>query len=144
MARQDVHPRVWARVRAQHGVITRGQLRRYGFTAEAIDHRIKIGRLHPVFGGVYAVGRPEVTRHGYWMAAVLSGGKAAVLSHDSAAQLFGIRPYRSGAIEISLPLGRFPRHPGMRAHRRRARIQTGHFDRIPVTSPIDTIIDLAP
>jgi hypothetical protein len=124
-------------------VSLRGRTARFRIQ-KAIKHRIEIGRLHPVFAGVYAVGRPELTRHGHWMAAALSCGPGAALSDESAAQLFDIRPYRSGPVEISVPIGRLPRHQGITSHRRKARIQIGHFDRIPVTSPIDTIIDLAP
>jgi hypothetical protein len=36
--------------------------------------------LHPVWRGVYAVGRPELTRRGLWMAAVLACGPGAALS----------------------------------------------------------------
>ena len=52
-----------------------------GLTPKAIHHRIEIGRLHPLWRGVYAVGRPEVSREGRWMAAVLSCGPRALLSH---------------------------------------------------------------
>ena len=50
--------------------------------------------------GVYAVGRPDLTQHGKWMAAVLSCGEGAALSHTSAAALFGMRP-TSSLIEVS-------------------------------------------
>lgn len=43
---------------------------------------------------MYAVGRPELTREGRWMAAILFCGEPAWLSHSSAAALLGIEQER--------------------------------------------------
>ncbi|HYY21377.1 MAG TPA: hypothetical protein VE780_05810, partial [Thermoleophilaceae bacterium] len=51
--------------------------------------------------GVYVVGRPQLTRAGVWMAAVLGCGRGAALSHGSAAALWGISA-RSAGIEVSV------------------------------------------
>jgi predicted transcriptional regulator of viral defense system len=82
--------RAWALARRQHGVLTRQNLAALGSTPGAIRHRLAIGRLHRVRPGIYAVGRRELTREGRWMAAVLACGPDAVLSHGSAAALWGI------------------------------------------------------
>ena len=76
--------------RAQHWVLTRADLEELGFSKMAVEHRISTGRLHLVARGIYAVGRRELTQHGRWMAAVLACGDGAVLSHRSAAELWGI------------------------------------------------------
>jgi very-short-patch-repair endonuclease len=134
---------IWALVRAQHGVIARAQLLDFGLTAEAIAHRIRTGRLHRIHRGVYAVGRRELTREGYWMAAVLSCGPNAFLSHFSAAALWGI--FRElGAIEISV-LGAERRRPAITVHRRAALARADITTQagIPVTSVIATLIDIA-
>ena len=81
---------LWRLVRRQHGVVTRGQLLELGFGSEAIEHRIAQGRLHRIWRGVYAVGRPEISREARWAAAVLSCGREALLSHRSAAVLWGL------------------------------------------------------
>jgi very-short-patch-repair endonuclease len=133
----------WALVRRQHGVITRRQLAALGFSAEAIRHRLAKGRLHRLWPAVYAVGRPQVTQEGVWMAAVLSCGDGAALSHASAAALWGIRNQRGGPTHVSVPSPRDPRRRGIRVHRRRAFDVTTH-NRISVTSPSQTIIDMAP
>jgi len=114
-----------------------------GFNARAIEHRIAKGRLHPVWRGVYAVGRPELSRHGRWMAAVLSCGEGAALSHESAAALFGIRDAEHGGIEVSVPVRRDPHRPGLVLHRRRARLHVTRRRGIPVTPPDSTLVDLA-
>jgi hypothetical protein len=45
----------------------------------AIAYRVRVGRLHRVHHGVYAVGHQVLTRRGRWMAAVLAAGPRAVL-----------------------------------------------------------------
>src|SRR5258708_1957313 len=71
----------------QHGVVSRRQLLDMGTGRRAIDLRIERGWLHRVHRGVYAVGHPQITREGHWLAAVLACGSDAVLSHRSAAAL---------------------------------------------------------
>ena len=84
--------RVVARIAArQHGVVTTGQLLRAGLLASGTTDRVKAGRLHHIHRGVYAVGHRQLSEHGRWMAAVLACGNGAVLSHLSAAELWGIR-----------------------------------------------------
>src|SRR4051794_16778956 len=92
----------WELSRRQHGVVTRGQLLDLGFSAEAIKHRVQKGRLHPVLRGVYAVGRRELTREGRWMAAVLACGPGAVLSHRSAAAVWGFGREHPAYIDVSV------------------------------------------
>lgn len=82
----------WDMARRQHGVLARRDLLALGFSPDAIKHRIATGRLHQIRRGIYAVGRRELTREGRWMAVLLAGGDDAVLSHGSAAALWGIGP----------------------------------------------------
>jgi very-short-patch-repair endonuclease len=123
-------------------VVTRGQLLGLGFSVKAIEHRVGKGRLHLVQRGIYAVGRPELTLDGRFIAAVLACGPAAALSHESAAQLWGIRPVRPGAIEISTTGKAERRRPGIVLHRRTALDITTRRG-IRVTTPVCTLIDLA-
>jgi predicted transcriptional regulator of viral defense system len=75
----------------QHGVVSRAQLLALGLGQGAIDHRVVRGLLHPVHRGVYAVGHSVLGPRGQWLAAVLAARPGAVLSHSSAAALWGIR-----------------------------------------------------
>ncbi|HEX5713866.1 MAG TPA: DUF559 domain-containing protein [Solirubrobacterales bacterium] len=79
------------------------------------------------------------------MAAVLACGPEALLSHQSAAALWGIRRQRAGDIHLVVPLGRPRQRPGIRAHRRRDHEMPGRreVDGIPVTHPVATLVDLA-
>src|SRR5690349_7277918 len=107
---------IWALVRRQHGVVARWQLAQAGLSAKAIHHRIATGRLHRLHRGVYAVGRREVTRHGELMAAVLACGPGAVLSHRSAAELWGVLPRWPGPIHVSVPAHRSVKRTGVVVH----------------------------
>lgn len=80
------------------------------------------------------------------MAAVLACGDGAVLSHSSAAALWRVGPEQRGLMEISLPSPSRRRHRDLWIHRRPSlnleRDTTCEYD-IPVTTPIQTLIDLA-
>lgn len=79
------------------------------------------------------------------MAVVLSCGTGAVLSHGSAAALMKIGHERRAVIEVSVPRSSDLRRQGLLVHRRPT-LQpedTGFFEGIPVTSPVQTLIDLA-
>jgi len=79
------------------------------------------------------------------MAAILFCGDGAVLSHGSAAALLGFGFEESGCVEVSVRSSTVHRHPGLRVHRRPGLRDDaiGVSDRIPVTSPAQTLIDLA-
>ncbi len=145
MAVKNFQAPLWALVRRQHGTIARRQLLELGFTAHAIQHRIDTGRLHPVWPGVYAVGRPELSQNGRWMAAVMACGETAVLSHLSAAGLWGMVALRPGAVHVSVPLETKRRRPGIQVHRSRAiePESVTHRLGIPVTRPVLTLVQLA-
>jgi len=109
---------VWRLVRRQHGVIARRQLLDAGLTQPAILHRVTRGRLHPMERGVYAVGRPELSRDGQMMAAVLACGPEAWISHETGGELLRVRRREPGPMEVSVPVGTTRRRSGIRIHRR--------------------------
>ena len=127
----------------QHGVVSRGQLLGLGLGRDAIGHRVRSGRLHQLYPGVYAVGHRVISVRGRWMAAVLASGPGAVLSHHSAAALWGIRANRRGPIDITSPR-KTKSHGSIRRHE--ARLPPDEItvhDGIPVTTVPRTIFDLA-
>jgi very-short-patch-repair endonuclease len=127
----------------QHGVVTRRQLLALGMPPEAIRARLETGRLHRLWAGVYAVGRPDVDRLGRLMAATLACGPDARLSHRSAAELWRIRREVAGPIDVSVPAGARPRRTGIRLHRRVEFGATRIVKGIPVADPVSVLIDLA-
>jgi very-short-patch-repair endonuclease/predicted transcriptional regulator of viral defense system len=126
----------------QHGVVTRSQLRRLGLGRGAVEHRLDAGRLIRVHRGVYAVGHLPRTRHASWMAAVLACGDRALLSHCSAAALWGVRAWAPARPEVTTRAQRS--RPGITVHvRRTAPEERAVHQGIPVTSLARTIVDLA-
>jgi very-short-patch-repair endonuclease len=129
----------------QHGVVARRQLVALGVSGRAIRHRLETGRLHPVHVGVYAVGHPRVVGAGHWMAAVLACGDGAVLSHRSAAALWGLRQVSTRSVDVTA-VGR-SRHSrqNIALHRVRTlhRVDCSMHNSIPVTTVARTLLDLA-
>jgi very-short-patch-repair endonuclease len=136
---------IWKLVKRQHGVIARWQLLEMGLSGRVIERRIASGRLHPMWRGVYAVGRPQLDQYGRWMAATLACGPTAVLSHSSAALLLGFGRARGGPIELTVLTASSRRHRGIHVHRRptlRPEDLSSH-EGIPVTTAVRTLIDEA-
>jgi hypothetical protein len=92
-----------------------------------------------------AVGRRELDRKGRWTAAVLSCGDGAVLSHRSAAAIYGIGEERSGVVEVSIRRRCEHHRPGIKVRSRPSlpSKDVGTHGGVPVTSPVRTLIDLA-
>jgi hypothetical protein len=128
----------------QHGVVSRRQLLSLGFDRGAIERRLTSGRLHRLHLGVYAVGHTLVSRNGHYLAAVLACGPGAVLSHRSAAALWGLRPSDAARIDVTVS-----RTSGVRTssrvvvHRPQITPNVASKDGIPVTTPGRTLADLA-
>jgi very-short-patch-repair endonuclease/predicted transcriptional regulator of viral defense system len=136
--------RAIARIAAdQFGLITRVQLHGIGLGDGALEYRLSIGRLHRIHPGVYAVGHRLVAQRGLWLAAVLVSGERAVLSHEAAADLWGLRASRGREIDVTVPVNRRGVE-GVRVHRTKLD-QTEITKRgpIPVTTPTRTLLDLA-
>lgn len=140
--RGDDQP-ISALARRQYGVVARWQLKERGWGEEEIRWRIGTGRLHRLHAGVYSVGHRVIPKEGWWMAAVLASGPEALLSHHTAAALWGIRGYSGGAVHVTVPhkstsTKRIRRHFSVIPPDERA-VEEG----IPVTSVHRTIFDLA-
>jgi very-short-patch-repair endonuclease len=126
----------------QHGVVARDQLVELGLSRNVIARHVQRGRLHRLHRGVYAVGHRALSREAHWMAAVLASGDGAVLSHRSAAALWGIRDSRRATIDVTSPRER--RRPGIDTHHARLAPDEVTMHRaIPVTTPARTLLDLA-
>ncbi|HWF34446.1 MAG TPA: type IV toxin-antitoxin system AbiEi family antitoxin domain-containing protein [Solirubrobacteraceae bacterium] len=138
-----IHHRVAALARRQHGTVHRQQLLELGGSSGAIAHWVRIGVLHRLHAGVYAVGHRPVSPHAHAMAAVLACGEGAVLSHGSAATLWGMTKTWQTPLEVTARSAR--RRARLRIHRSRTigeADRTEHFG-IPVTTPARTALDNA-
>ncbi len=134
----------------QHGMVSRRQLLNLGMTGSQVARRVENERLKTVRRGVYAVGHRARGLKGVWMSAVLFAGPAAVLSHRSAASLWGLGQWR-GPVEVASP--RTGRTRGCRCRGllppplvRRSSLdpsQVSVVDGIPATTVARTLVDLA-
>jgi hypothetical protein len=131
---------------ARHGVVTRGELRALDIGEKAIEYRLRVGRLHRLFNGVYAVGHTTLTREGRWLAAVLACWPRAALSHSDAAALWGFGMTRGARYDVTIRsrAGRTPPKT-IRPHRvgTMPDDEVTEHERIPVTTPARTILDEA-
>lgn len=135
-----------ARLAAQQwGVLSLTELRQCGLSPRAIAMRVLNGRLHPIHREVYAVGHPALSLEGMFLAAVKACGDRAVLSHFSAAALWGMAEWDERRPEVTVLQAGTRLRPGLRVHRtqtlgvRDVRRESG----IRVTSPERTLIDVA-
>jgi hypothetical protein len=127
---------------ARHGVVTLAELEALGLSPRAVRHRVASGRLQRVHQGVYASGR--LTRNGRWMAAVVASGPGALLSHRSAAALWGLATGDGKEANVTVARVGY-RRPGIALHSR-CTVDTADIashNGIPCTSIARTLVDYA-
>jgi very-short-patch-repair endonuclease len=129
----------------RRGIVTRAELLGAGIHPDQIKRWRNRGLLHPLFHGVYAVGHTALVPLAREHAALLACGPKAILSHFTAAHLWGLRPSPPPTIDLTLVGGHCRPKRGVRIHlvsqldRRDLRRREG----LPLTSPARTIIELA-
>jgi hypothetical protein len=128
----------------QHGVIASGQLHELGYSTSATGRAVAAKRLHRIHRGVYVLGHRRLSRHGHCLAAVFASGQDALLSHSSAAWLWGLFTEFTLPVEVAVPRAgrgrrslRIRHSPALRDEDRAVR------EGIPVTSLARTLLDLA-
>lgn len=105
-----------------------------------------MGRLNARHGGVYRVGHGSLGQRGHWWAGVLAYGGGSLLSHRSAAALWGLARERRGIVEVTAGSGRqgVERRRGLWIHRCKLhpedRAEQGG---IPVTTVARALFDYA-
>ncbi len=140
--------RIAAIAARQRGYVARRQLLEAGIGYHAIARCVAVGRLHPCHRGVYAVGHDAEPPLGPETAALLALRDGAVLSHRTAAALWGLQRAvpPDSLLHVVVEGNQAAALDTVRVHRtvsldsRDARIRKS----LPVTSPARTIIDLVP
>jgi len=126
-------------VARQHGVVALHQLVALGVTDDVLRRWLERGRLYRVQPLVFSL-TPQVMPRGRMLAAALTYGAEAVLSHRAAAAVWDLGPWLTGVIDVTVPVRRKGR-PGVRVHR--AEVERVLKDGFPVTTVTRTLIDLA-
>jgi very-short-patch-repair endonuclease len=127
----------------QEGVASRRQLAALGFTRNEIDNRISRRRLICVYQGVYAVGHEALSDRGRMIAALLAAGQGAALSHRTAAYHWRLLPSMPQFPDVTLTDRAPRRRENLRVHHAKRLDVTTHQG-LPVTTPLQTIAQLAP
>ena len=130
----------------QRGRIARRQLEAIGVNSSSVVWRVARARLFPSLRGVFVVGHNACVELGAETEALLSVRDGAALSHWSAAALWGLRKPRPPEVEVVVDDSEGAVNPGVRVHRSRIleRKDVWIRNRLPVTSPARTLLDIAP
>lgn len=127
----------------QAGLLRHGQLNGLGVSDDAIEARLRTGRLHRRHRGVYTLGHRLLTPRGCWLAAVwaVEGG---VLSHLSAAAFYGWVTRELAEQHVTTP-GKARSRAGLVVHRVGTLDERDvqRFPLLAVTRRARTILDLA-
>lgn len=128
----------------QHGVVTTAQLADLGWSRQKVSRAKTNGWLYQAHQGVYGVGHPVLSPEARCMAAVLSCGEGALLSHLSGAWLWGIAGGCGAVIDVTAAA---PRHQqaSIRVHSAITITDEDRAERegIPVTSVPRIALDVA-
>jgi very-short-patch-repair endonuclease/predicted transcriptional regulator of viral defense system len=130
----------------QRGVVAYEQLRAAGLSDRQIHSRVRSGRLHRLYRGVYAVGHAYLTHDGRCQAALFALGSTAALSNITAGDRIGLRRSSSRTIHVTVPTaGGRVRRSGIVAHRSTTLRQRDVvvLDGMRTTSVARTLLDLA-
>jgi hypothetical protein len=92
------------RATAQGGVISLEQLRAVGVSTRSAAKRADRGVLHRIHRGVYVPGHRALARAALLRAAVLACGDGAVVSHGTAAALWGFGEQWPVLIDVTVPV----------------------------------------
>jgi hypothetical protein len=129
----------------QHGVVSIRQLTGpLGYPRRSVSRAVAAGRLRPLHRGVFAVGHTAISSDGWCLAAVLACGSRSLLSHCSAAWLWGLSAYGPAPYEVTTPVPRHGKLP-LRVHHSRVLTDADRAlqREIPVTALPRTLLDLA-
>ncbi len=135
---EDVLEGARALLIAQCGVLTRAQALNVGMTDKAVVARLRTARWQRLQRGVYGAFSGEPSRSALIWAAVLRGGRDAVLSHQTAAELSGLLAPSETLIHLTVPSAApVDRIPGVVLHYSGRLAQARH----PVLEPARTRIE---
>ena len=130
----------------QYGLASRAQLTSNGLTDDAIRGRVTAGILTTVHRGVYRLAGTAESFHGDCTAVTLTG-RGAVISHQSAGRLWGLRQMNHTMLHVTVPHGRRPLTGDRIKFHRSTVIPVEHTDTrhagICVTTVDRTLFDLA-
>lgn len=144
-AHEGFDQRVSAFTQENHGVLSLAQARSLGASKSMVEVRIGNGRWEKIFQGVYRIAGTSPTMLQSMMAAMLWSAPDGLVSHGSAAWLWGIDGFVPPKVDVAYPNGRGRKSSKVNTHRLRGLIGSDLriCQGISVTSPERTLVDLA-
>jgi very-short-patch-repair endonuclease len=129
----------------QSGVIHRQQLHALGLDRHAVARRMQSGRLVVVFASVLSVGGHALDEVAWCHAALLHAGTNSVLSHGTAAALWGLVDHPPAVHRVTIIARHARDERWLRVHRVQSldARDVRMLGRLPVTAPARTLIDHA-
>ena len=133
----------------QRGYFTTAQARDYGYSRALLAHHAKTGTLQRVYTGVYRFrDYPSTPREEVVAAWLALGKEAAVVSHESALELWNLSDLIPDAIHLSVPRSRrhLPHLTGVKIHTTTRSLDSDNvqnLEGIRVTTPLRTLLDVA-
>jgi predicted transcriptional regulator of viral defense system len=140
------HELLFAIASSHGGYFTAEQAHEAGFSARLLQHHADRGRFRRIHRGVYRLRDYPSSPRDEVMAAVMTVGGGAVISHESALDLLGLSDVIPDAIHLTVPRTKrhSPRLPGVVVHTTTRPLGPSDIvvrDGMRVTSPIRTILD---
>jgi very-short-patch-repair endonuclease len=129
---------------AQEGTVARWQLPLAGISSASVQNLLRCRRWQRIQPGVYAAFTGPPSRLALLWAAVLWAGPDAILSHESAAEVYGLARTQLPAFHVTIPARRRKRTTGdIIVHRSRRLEQVRFRGTTPPCAVIDeTVFDL--
>jgi very-short-patch-repair endonuclease len=130
---------------SQNGAVTYEQLLQAGLQHSGIGRRSDRGLLHRIHRGIYVPGHEALAHRARETAAILATGEKAVISHASAASLWGFAAAEEEDVHVTVVGRRRRSRPGLVVHYASSldARDIRQLHGLPLTSPARTIVDLA-
>lgn len=129
---------------SQAGVISRQQALDNGMSPDDVRWQLRSGRWQVLHHGVYSVFTGPPTRQARLWAALHRAGSGAVLSHQTAAELFKLVDQPSAVVHVTIPeRRRVDCPPGVVIHRSSRLREVTHPSLLPPRTRVEeTVLDL--
>jgi len=140
----DLPPELRQLAEYQAGMLSRAQIVGSGLSGHIVSSRLRRGSWQQSYPGVYRTSSGGPSREASLWAAVLYAGRGAMLSYQTAAELWGLADGPSSSIHLTVPSDRrVTQQPGIVLHLSKTAGKAAHPSALPPRTRLEeTVIDL--